>query len=167
MAGVTSNSIVYFLNTLGKNNVASIFSLDLSSGSNVLLYRNENNQIHDAALSPDGSRFAVAMNNANGSRGLFILQKEQKTLTPITSIGTNLRPQLMWFSSGDAIITSGRVNGKQGIWRIPVDGSLPQALNLPASKITEVRLSSDGRRIAFTQTNQLPNQILTLDGNKK
>lgn len=163
MAGATSNAIVYFINTLGKDNVASIFSLDLSSGSNDLLYQIKNNEIQDVALSPEGSRFAIAMNASDGSKGLYILQKREKTLTSLGTISPSLRPQLMWFSSGDAIITSGRINGKQAIWRIPIDGSSPQALNFSAANVSEVRLSPDGRRIVFTRINRLPSQVLALD----
>lgn len=162
MAGATSNSIVYFVDSYGKSDTGSIFSFDLSSGSNVLLYRIENNTLYDAALSPDGSRFAIAINDGNGNRGLYIIKKGETNTFPVTTVRPNARAQLMWFASGDAIITSGRVNGKQGIWRIPLDDSAPEALNIPASDVTEVRLSVDGRRIAFTRTNQLPNQIIIL-----
>lgn len=162
LAGATSNSIVYLVDSYGKSSTGSIFSFNLSSGSNDLMYRIENNTLYDAALSPDGSRFAIATNDGDGNKGLYIIKKGETKTFPITTVRPNARAQLMWFASGNAIITSGRVNGKQGIWRIPLDGSAPEALNIPASDVTEVRLSADGRRIAFTRTNQLFNQIITL-----
>jgi hypothetical protein len=118
MVGTTSNSIVYLVNTYDKPNTGSIFNFDIASGSNVLLYRIENNNLHDAALSPDGSQFAIAINESDGSRGLYIVKKGEQKLLPITAVRPNRGAQIMWFPSGDAIITSGRVNGKQGIWRI-------------------------------------------------
>jgi WD40 repeat protein len=162
MVGATSNTIIYFSNTLGQTNIASIFSLDLSSKDNVLLHRIEKNELHDVALSPDGSRLAVAINETDGSKGIYILVKGKTTLLPITTIRSNQRPQLMWLSTGDAIISSGRIKGKQSIWRIPIDGSTPQTLDISATDVTEVRLSTDGHSIAFTRTNRQPNQILAL-----
>jgi Tol biopolymer transport system component len=162
MAGTTTDSIIYLLNTYGKTPTGSIFSLDVSSGKTSQLYHIENNNLFDAALSPDRSKIALVINEADGSRGLHVLARGQKTPSFITAIRPNARAQLMWLSSGDAIITSGRIKGNQGIWRIPLDGTQPQSLNIPATDVTEVRVSADGRKIAFTRTSQLPRQILAL-----
>lgn len=164
MVGATADSILYLVNTFSKPNTGSIFSFDVISGKSHLLHQVKNSSLSDAALSPDGSRLVFVMNEADGSRSLHVLTKGEKIPAQITTLRPNARAQLMWLPSGKEVITSGRIKGKQGIWKVPLDGSSPEALNISADNVTEVRLSADGRKIAFTRTNQLPLQVLALTG---
>ena len=162
MSGATANSIFYISDYYGKTNIASINSFEIASKTNHLIYQIQNNSFHDASLSPDESQIVFAANESDGSQGLYLLKLGTTDPHLLTKIRTG-RAQLMWFSSGDAILSSGRINNKQNIWRIPIDGSEPQGYNLPSSNVSEVRLSPDGRRIAFTIQKRLPNQILYLN----
>jgi Tol biopolymer transport system component len=74
-------------------------------------------------------------------------------------IDTINRPQLIWCSDRTSIRMSGTIAGTQGIWRSPADSGAPQRLTMNETGITEVRLSENGTRLAFTKSPSRPREV--------
>jgi Tol biopolymer transport system component len=153
MAGLTGRSLFYLL---GGNR---IMALDWRTGANRELFRwsGSDASITDAAVLGDGERIALAV----WGKPATILQITPPSTEPVrvTEVQTNSRPQLVWCSDRRSILMSGTLAGKQGIWRIPTDGGEPRLLQLEQSDITEVRLSENGERIAFTRRIPQPREV--------
>ena len=97
---------------------------------------------------------------SDGGYKIQILTLIDKTTLDISTVRPNARAQFrVWFVDGKSIAISGRVSNQQGIWRIPIDGSDPRKLQFDASDITEVRLSEDDQRVAFTRLPRQPVQV--------
>jgi Tol biopolymer transport system component len=108
--------------------------------------------ITDAAVLGDGERIALAI--AGGGRGarVAVVTPPGSEMVEIQKIDAVTRAQLIWCSDRESILASGSIGGTQGIWRIPADGGTPQRLTINESGITEVRLSENGTRLAYTKS---------------
>ncbi len=152
MSGLTVRSLFYLL---GGNR---IMALDWKTGANRELFHwSGDASVTDAAVLGDGERIALAV----WGKPATILAITPPSTEPVrvAQVQTNSRPQLVWCSDRRSILISGAQGRKQGIWRIPADGGEPQRFQLDPSDITEVRLSENGERIAFTRRIPRPTEL--------
>jgi Tol biopolymer transport system component len=155
MAGMTARSLYYLLG--GKQ----VMALDWQTGASRKIFQwAEEGQLTDAAVLGEGERIAFVIYGRPAT--VFVVKPGEKPVR-IAQLQANNRPQLIWGSDGKSILASGALAGKQGIWRIPVDGGDPQRVNLDEPGITEVRLSENGQRIAYTQRIDRPREVWAYD----
>lgn len=152
MSGLTERSLFYLLGGY------RIMALDWKTGANRELFHwSGDASVTDAAVLADGERIALATWGKPAT--IWIVTLPSKNPARVTQVQTNSRPQLVWCSDRRSILMSGTQAGKQGIWRIPTDGGEPRLLQLEQSDITEVRLSENGERIAFTRRIPHPSEV--------
>ena len=134
-------------------------ALDWKTGTNRELFRSSGNDasVTDAAVLADGERIALAISGKPAT--ILAITPPSKEPIRVAQVQTTSRLQLIWCSDRRSILISGTQGGKQGIWRIPADGGEPQRLHLEQSDITEVRLSENGERIAFTRRTPRPREL--------
>lgn len=166
MAGVTSRSVFYLISDY--QGLDRVMALDRNSGSSRELFRMETTDsgLADAAVLGEAERLAPAIWRRGKPATISVVTPQRPDETAIGEVQTNSRPQLVWSPDGQAVLVSGSVHGQQGIWRVPVDKGSPQRLNIDEPDVTEVRLSGDGRRIAFTRRLPRPSEISTFSLSK-
>jgi eukaryotic-like serine/threonine-protein kinase len=100
------------------------------------------------ALSPDGSRLAIAVSRGGRSE-LWARELATGLLTRLSSGGTeNYRPG--WSPDGREVIFTSDQNGKRTTFRVPADGSSPPTRLLELRfTVDEAGYSRDGRWIVF------------------
>jgi Tol biopolymer transport system component len=150
VAGFTNQEVFYLLNDFNAR-IGYVMALDLRTGAKRELYRIAGG-LPDAAVTDNGARIAIAA-RPDGKRGVSVILPSSKEPAPIAEMQTGAR-QLMWFPGGDSVLASGRIEDRVGIWRLYVNGDPPVRLKLDANDVTEIRVSSDGQRIAYTRTAQ-------------
>jgi len=120
------------------------------------------------AVSPDGQQIALmsftglSFMNVDGSN----IRSDALIYPQIGQAGP-LFPTGVWTQDSQAFVITGsfeadaRFNINFTIWRVPVDGSSPEALaNIIASDPRSITFSPDGQRVAFLQTTEeQPSQI--------
>ena len=156
IAGLTERSLYYLLG--GKQ----VMALDWKSGTNWEIFRAIGSDVvfTDAAVLGDGDRIALAHRGGSGKTAtISVVTPTGKDPVRVGEVEANARPQVVWCSDGKSILVSGSIAGKQGIWRISADGREQQRLNVEEGDINEVRLSQDGRRIAFTRRVPRPREV--------
>ena len=141
-------------------------ALDLRIGSSRDLFRSSGPLVLDATLSMDGRRLVLAISDTDRGFRLHVIPAGPELVTgdalgpPLAVLGgSGARAQVAWVDGDRALLVTGRVDGRQGIWRIPVDGRRPQRLALAGQRLLEVRPSPDGRRVAFTSATDDPNSV--------
>jgi Tol biopolymer transport system component len=153
MAGLTDSSLYYLL---GGNRIVE---LDWKTGTNreIYVHTDTAHQITDAAVLGHAERIAIAL---YGKPAVIALVTPTETQpVRLGEIMANGRPQLAWSADGKSVLASGQLRGKQGIWRLPVDGGEPSRLELDESDITEIRVSENGSLIAFTRSATRPYEL--------
>jgi hypothetical protein len=153
LAGLAGKHLYYVLDS------KRIMAFDLEQRTSRELFRVPAGStiITDAAVLGDGERIALAI--AVGGRGtrVAIVKPPGSEMVEIQKIDAVTRAQLIWCSDRESILASGSIGGTQGIWRIPADGGTPQRLTINETGITEVRLSANGTRLAYTKiSNRAP-----------
>lgn len=163
MAGLNDRELFYMLNGSPSG---QIIGLQINGGTRRELFRNAN-AIGDAALTPDASQLAFTSRQADGKTALQVVDlstSAPRTIGVMQPIGG---AQLIWFPDGQSVIASGRINGQAGVWRFYLDGRPPMRLNMDASEITEIRVSPDAQRIAFTRRAQANREVWSFVPPKK
>ena len=147
----------------------TVTALDLRTGARRDLFRKTGPLVLDATLSADGRRLALAVADTDRRFALHLVPAgpalvDGDTLgAPLAVLGgSGARAQVAWTDDDRALIVAGRVDGRQGLWRIPVDGGPPRRLALDGQRPPEVRPSPDGRWIAFTRGTSEPNALMAL-----
>jgi Tol biopolymer transport system component len=161
MVGLHENEIIYKRNDYSKHPaVSAIEAVNLRTGTTRQLYESSGATIASAALSNRGDRIAIAITDSNGVKvAILSLGSELKQVARLRR--TNARAQLTWFQNDQSILISGQLGNETGLWRIPTDGSTPQKLQVDANKMTEARLSPDGKYLAYTERGKEPNEIIS------
>ena len=77
---------------------------------------------------------------------------------PLITLGKSNRPVVSWLIGDQALIVSGRLNGRDGFWRVPLDGSTAP-LQLDQRGFVEARVSPDGEHLTFTVADPNPGKI--------
>lgn len=156
LAGLIADELCYLLSDVGWR-ASAVLALNLKTGARRELYRHDTT-ISDAAVAPDGQRIAFAARQPDRTVAVFVVSPAGSGPERIAVIQPNGGAQLAWFSDGQALVTSGRLNGRLGVWRLPVNGP-PVRLGLDLEDVTEVRAGVGGRRIAFTRRFQRNREI--------
>jgi Tol biopolymer transport system component len=155
LAGLRGDDVFYLLMGAGGSRV---MALNVKTGATRELY-SQKSAMADAAVVPDGQRIVFAAGEPGGGLGVFIASLTAPHPERVVAMRPYRGAQVMWFSDGEAILTSGRIDDQSGIWRISLKGSPPVRLKLDFDDVTEVRASMDGRRIAFTRTFQREREV--------
>lgn len=163
LSGNVGSTLFYVLNGYGVKNAGRLLALNLNQWATRELHRLEGTTYNDAAVTPDGKRVAFALSQTTEGSGLSLLE-DDGTARSIGSVRPNARAQLAWLPGGDAIVVSGRIKNEQGVWRVPVNGRDPTKLVFDAGNVTEVRLSPNGERIAFTRRVNKPDEVWAYRG---
>ncbi len=159
MAGLTERSLFYLLSDY--SGVDVVRALDWTTGASREVFRptGSDTVFADVAVLGEGERIALALWRGGKRAAISVITFPGRDPVQVGEVEANSRPQLVWCSDGKSLLVSGRLEGRQGVWRIPVDGGSPQRLSLEETDITEVRLSGDGRRIAFTRRIPRPREV--------
>ena len=104
--------------------------------------------ITDAAVLGDGGRIALAITGDGRGTRIAVVTPLGTEMVDIQKIDAVTR------ADRKSILASGSIGGMQGIWRIPADWGTPQRLTIKETGITEVRLSEDGTRLAYTKSSK-------------
>ena len=142
----------------------SIARRDLETSRETILYE-ENGLIQlDLAISPDGRHLAFA--------SPVILEKGAKALRIIATTGGEPRevvrlgpqelpisapPTLAWTPDGRYLLylTGDGTGKKSELWRVAIEGGRPEKLDLTMEGLGELRVHPDGRRIAFSASQEV------------
>ena len=102
----------------------------------------------DVALSPDGSRLAMAISGNDGG-AVWVKRLPNGSLTRLTLTGASDRPT--WSPDGRTVAYLGTRGGKRTAWMRRADGSNDeQPVNRKAPQLDEISFSPDGRTILRT-----------------
>ena len=134
-----------------------IFSLNVETGERRILYvppPELDVATENLALSPDGRTLAFhARNDAAKSASLMLVPAnggEPRTLLTIHRPEAFIFGSFTWTPDSRQILAvRTRDNRVSEIWRVPADGSTPSKIDFPAMRIACLRLSPDGKTIAF------------------
>jgi Tol biopolymer transport system component len=99
------------------------------------------------AASPDGryivtSRLSIVALETGASRSLIPLSP------PSTQVGNSFT--LSWTPDSRSVVFFGRLNGDEGMWRVPIDGGAPRKINVNVGTILSWRMNAETGRVAFS-----------------
>lgn len=151
MAGLTHRFLFYKVSDF--TGPDRVMELDWKTGASREIFRptGENASLGDASVLGHGERIAVAIIRRGKPAAIAVVTPPSSDVVEIGQVQANSRPQIVWCSDAKSILVSGRVGGKQGIWRLSVGGGESRRLSLDDPDITEVRLSEDDRHIVYTR----------------
>lgn len=118
--------------------------LDASSGA---VLRTLTVEDQPYAASPDGryvvtSSLQIVALETGESRVLIRLT------SPSSQKGNNFT--LNWTPDSRSVVFYGRLNGDEGMWRVPIDGGAPQKIHLDVGTIISWRFHAKTGKVAFT-----------------
>jgi Tol biopolymer transport system component len=153
ISGLVGDEVFYLVNDTKS---AAVIALNLRTGARREIYRRDG-ELSDVSVSSDGKRIVFPAGEPGGTRGLFVVSPgtEPRSIASLQQGGG----QLMWFSDGESVLTSGVIAGQDGVWRVFMNGRAPVRLNLDFQGITEPRVSMDGRRVTFTRRLQREGEV--------
>ena len=118
--------------------------LDASSGAVIRTLKIEGQPY---AASPDGRYVATS--------SLHIVSLETgenrpliRLLPPKSQIGNSFT--INWTPDSRSVVFYGRLNGDEGMWRVPIDGGSPQKLNVNVGTIVSWRFNATTGQVAFS-----------------
>ena len=99
------------------------------------------------AASPDGryvvtSQLSIVALETGESRSLIQLSP------PSSQVGNSFT--LSWTPDSRSVLFYGRLNGDEGVWRIPIGGGAPQKINVNVGTILSWRMNAKTGRVAFS-----------------
>jgi Tol biopolymer transport system component len=143
----------------GAPKLCRVMRREMASGEARDLYRTQEDvELDDLALSPDGRQLAFVVSNWNRKPNTFVLMvmpsyggAPRELLRSEQFIAA-----LTWTRDGRHLLTvRNSDSGPTELWSVPVDGGEPQLSGLPmpgeAAVPHSVALHPDGRRIAFSR----------------
>jgi Tol biopolymer transport system component len=162
--GMAGQSVVYQRNQYGDNSQvieAAVEEFDLTTHKTRVIYRTPGAQILGAALSGDGRHIALtAPGSSDQDFIVSILTPPETKPKPLITLGRTARPQFSWLRGDQSVLASGILNGQDGLWRIPVDGSKPVLMRFEQRGFTEARTSPDGQHLTYTVRDPIPGRLL-------
>jgi Tol biopolymer transport system component len=140
---------IYFIR-IG-NQFRRICRIDLETGAEKEIYRTSKpSGPFWLASSPDGRHLAYFEEGK-----IRILSRDGAESRDLTEAESGL--VLAWMPDGKNILYAKKLEGSQGVvdlWCIPVAGGEPQKAGLSMSRLMLLRVSPDGKKIAFTASEQ-------------
>jgi len=102
-------------------------------------------------FSPDGSRVGFVISGADiVKRNIWIYELARRTLTPLTSEGSNVSP--VWTPDGQRVTYRSLRAGKNGIYSVAADGSgKPELLLASGSMANPSSWTPDGKALLYSQ----------------
>jgi Tol biopolymer transport system component len=133
------------------NEFRRICNLELETGVEKEIYRfPKTSGPFWLASSPDGQKLAL---HAGGK--IIILSSDGAESRELTEADSGT--VLAWMPDGKNILYGMQQDGSQNgveLWRIPAAGGKPQKAGLSMSRLMQLRVSPDGKHIAFTASEQ-------------
>jgi Tol biopolymer transport system component len=162
----TGNWVVYLSYNSGKQ---CLWKVSLDGGEPVLL---NNFYSYLPAISPDGQEVAYTYWNEEATpqqlgREIISLhgaQKGQQFEIPTSAVGSHVSVLIKWASDGQALTYINNQDGISNIWRLPLDGALPQQLtDFKEDSIFWFDWSRDGEWLACSRGTITSDAILISD----
>ena len=136
-----------------------IFRLDAQTRERTVIYVPPSGVdlgLENLTLSPDGHTLAFhARNDGEKSASLMLIPAAGGNARPLLTIHAPeqfLYGAFTWTPDSRRLLTTRTKNGVSEIWQVPVDGSPPTKIDFPPMRILSLRLSHDGKTIAFSKT---------------
>jgi Tol biopolymer transport system component len=99
------------------------------------------------AASPDGRYVVTSALNivelATGESRLLM-----RLSPPATQVGNSFT--ICWTPDSRSVTFYGRINGDEGMWRVPIDGGAPQKINVNVGTILSWRINAKTGQVAFS-----------------
>ena len=148
--------------------IGQVISKEVETGAEKELYREATRTntgdalIHDLAVSPDGRQLAFTVTNGREPKCIKIVPTAGGAAREIyrTSKDDPIPgfSGLAWTPDGRELLCVKPKRGEAGItmpeerelWAIPVQGGPPRRLGLSMSRLRELRMAPNGKRLAFT-----------------
>jgi Tol biopolymer transport system component len=105
-------------------------------------------------FSPDGARIAVFLGEKGIHGDYWIVPVDAGEPRRVTFDVTEGGPPA-WTPDGKHLVVSSARAGSLTLWRIPVSGGIPEALTTGAGQDLDPDVSSDGRRVLFTNVKRI------------
>ena len=135
---------------------AGLFRMDVQTGQRLVLYRppaDGDLGLENLALSPDESTLAFQLRKqASGASSLMLVPAAggpPRQLLQIMKPESFLFGSFAWTPDSKQILAVRTRNNTSELWLVPVDGGNPRKVEFPSMRIVQLRMSSDGRTIAF------------------
>lgn len=162
--------MAYFVGRDSSFHKSQITRLDLGTGAMQVLYSVEAPQfVGGMAASPDGRQLGIAVRGGVYPNGIIaLLPVTGGTPREIYRFGESERgTSFTWSSEGRELIlgvaqTSDRNHSKVDLRALSVSDGTLRSLHIPPARISAVRISPDGRRIAYT-VNELSAELWTME----
>jgi Tol biopolymer transport system component/DNA-binding winged helix-turn-helix (wHTH) protein len=126
-----------------------IVSLDIDTGAQQVLTTPPRGARGDTkpALSPDGETLAFIRQVADGMADIGLLRLRDRRLRVLTHGASFGR--IAWTPDSRELIADGLVEGRGGLWRIPIKDGIPRPLTLSAESIGSPSVARSGNRMAY------------------
>lgn len=135
---------------------AGLFRIDIQTGQRLILYRppaDSDLGLENLALSPDESTLAFQLRQqASGASLLMLIPTAggvARQLLQIMKPESFLFGSFAWTADSKQILAVRTRNNTSELWLVPVDGGTPRKVEFPSIRIVQLRMSPDGRTIAF------------------
>ncbi|MCP5111134.1 MAG: hypothetical protein GY953_09890, partial [bacterium] len=122
-------------------------------------------RMHELACSPDGEWLAFALQRNAGKKAEALLAVpvrggEERVLM---SVRNGSLSGAEWSRRGDSLYVSTPDDPTPRLWRVSLDGGMPEKLPLEVKRVGGIRLHPDGRRFAY-EVNEERNEVWALEG---
>ena len=127
-----------------------IMRLNRETGAEFKIFTFPLTQRFFLSLSPSGEKLALLSDD--GIRLIPVTGGEPDVFIPVENATT-----LSWMRDGRRILYGKSRQGSEDIvelWSVPSEGGNPRRLNFGMSRLMHLRVSPDGRHIAFTASEQ-------------
>jgi len=148
---------------------STILRHDIETGSETEIYSSTDSRPKSLTLSPDGSMLTFIITDRR-----YVDEKQTDRLMVLPTIGGEVREllheqaegscfwMLGWTSNGQDVLLTKLIPGNE-LWRIPIDGSTPQKLELSMEMMRMVSVHPDGRHIAFTSGKRGESEVWVIE----
>ncbi len=164
--------MAYFVGTDSSSRKSHITRLDLGTGAMQVLYTVDTPQfVNGMAASPDGRQLAIGIRGGKSRRGIIVL-------LPVTggtpreiyrfseSEAVFFPSGFSWRERGELIFGVGQAsdssNSKIDLRALSLSDGTLRSLHVPPARISGVRMSPDGRRIAYI-VNDVSAELWTME----
>jgi Tol biopolymer transport system component len=147
-----------------------ILALDLSSGKKRVVVKSGKERDYHVhgwfALSPDGKRIAFLLDNGTNIRVLLApADGGEARIVHESKIELLQQWGLAWPPDGRYVLFVERPDTKSAyeLWRLPVEGGLPEKLGLTAEGLHAPRVHPDGTKLTYSSGNFQSREIWVLE----